>query len=158
MISTGVDLVPVVGLEIHAQLLTRSKMFCGCSAEYSGARPNTHCCPVCTGMPGALPVINARALELGLLTALTLNCEIPEGSKFDRKNYSYPDLPKGYQISQYEDPIGRNGSLEFRSGEQTVHWGIIRVHLEEDTGKTLHVDAAGAGASLVDYNRSGVPL
>lgn len=157
---TAVDaaLIPVVGLEIHAQLLTRSKMFCSCSADYSGALPNTHCCPICTGMPGSLPVINARALELGVLTALALNCEVPEWSKFDRKNYSYPDLPKGYQISQYDDPIGRNGHIDFRSGDQLMRWGISRVHLEEDTGKTLHIDEHGREASLVDYNRSGVPL
>ncbi|HZU14130.1 MAG TPA: Asp-tRNA(Asn)/Glu-tRNA(Gln) amidotransferase subunit GatB [Chloroflexota bacterium] len=150
--------VPVVGLEVHAQLLTASKMFCGCSSRYSGAPPDTHCCAVCAGMPGALPVVNARAVELGLLTALALHCTVPRASKFDRKNYSYPDLPKGYQISQYDDPIGRGGFLDYRIGDRVIRWGITRVHLEEDTGKTTHTDVDGREVSLVDYNRSGVPL
>src|SRR5690348_10510704 len=134
-VSTEV-LEPVVGLEVHAQLLTESKMFCSCSARYSGAPPNSRCCAVCTGMPGALPVLNARALDYGLFTALALNCEVAGASKFDRKNYSYPDLPKGFQISQYDEPIGRGGYLKFRSGDRDLRWGIVRVHLEEDTGKT----------------------
>jgi aspartyl-tRNA(Asn)/glutamyl-tRNA(Gln) amidotransferase subunit B len=151
-------LAPVIGLEVHAQLQTRSKMFCGCSAEYANAPPNTHVCNVCSGMPGSLPVANQRAVEYTLLTALALGCEIPPVTKFDRKNYSYPDLPKGYQISQYDQPIGKNGVLEFVSGGTSERCGVIRVHLEEDTGKSTHGTIDGRGASLVDYNRSGVPL
>src|SRR5260370_26750059 len=101
----------VIGLEVHAQLLTTSKMFCRCSAEYAGAQPNTHCCPICMGFPGVLPVINAQAVDYTIMTALALNCSIPEYSKFDRKNYFYPDLPKGYQISQYDVPLSQNGYL-----------------------------------------------
>src|SRR5688572_26522896 len=103
----------VIGLEVHTQLLTRSKMFCGCSGAYADAAPNTHVCPVCLGMPGVLPVINARAIELATLTALALNCQVPAHDKFDRKNYIYPDLPKGYQVSQYDLPLSRHGWLEF---------------------------------------------
>ncbi len=149
---------PVIGLEVHAQLLTDSKMFCGCSTRYSGAPPNTHCCAVCAGMPGALPVLNARALDFGIRSALALNCTIATTSRFDRKNYSYPDVPKGYQISQFEEPIGRRGRLDFSSDGQPVSWGITRLHLEEDTGKTTHTSVAGRDVSLVDYNRSGIPL
>jgi aspartyl-tRNA(Asn)/glutamyl-tRNA(Gln) amidotransferase subunit B len=149
---------PVIGLEVHAQLSTESKMFCACSARYSGAPPNTHCCAVCAGMPGALPVINGQALEWGILSALALNCQVAETSRFDRKNYSYPDVPKGYQISQYDAPIGRGGHLEFQVGDRRVTWGITRLHLEEDTGKTTHTAIGGREVSLVDYNRSGVPL
>jgi aspartyl-tRNA(Asn)/glutamyl-tRNA(Gln) amidotransferase subunit B len=155
---TGSELEPVIGLEVHAQLLTRSKMFCGCSAAYSGAPPNSHVCEVCGGMPGALPVINARAVEATVLTAVALQCSIAEYSKFDRKNYSYPDLPKGYQISQYDLPLGTRGSLEFEVEGHVERCGIVRVHLEEDTGKSIHVDINGRSVSLVDYNRSGVPL
>jgi aspartyl-tRNA(Asn)/glutamyl-tRNA(Gln) amidotransferase subunit B len=149
---------PVVGLEVHAQLLTRSKMFCGCSAAYSGAPPNSHVCAVCGGMPGALPVINRRAVEATILTAVALNCSVAEHSKFDRKNYSYPDLPKGYQISQYDLPLGTGGFLEFENAGRPERCGIVRVHLEEDTGKSIHDDLGGRAVSLVDYNRSGVPL
>jgi aspartyl-tRNA(Asn)/glutamyl-tRNA(Gln) amidotransferase subunit B len=149
---------PVIGLEVHAQLLTRSKMFCGCSAAYSGASPNTHVCEVCGGMPGALPVINARAVEATIFTSLALNCTVAEYSKFDRKNYSYPDLPKGYQISQYDLPLGAAGFLEFDVGGIEHRCGIVRVHLEEDTGKLTHTEIDGRSVSLVDYNRSGVPL
>lgn len=149
---------PLIGLEVHAQLLTESKMFCTCSARYSGAPPNTHCCAVCAGMPGALPVINGRALDMGILTALALNCEISSDSRFDRKNYSYPDVPKGYQISQYDEPVGRHGRLEYAVGDRKVSWGITRLHLEEDTGKTTHMTLDGREVSLVDYNRSGIPL
>jgi len=149
----------IIGLEVHTQLLTRSKMFCRCSAEYADAPPNTHVCPVCLGMPGVLPVINARAIELAALTALALNCQIPAHNKFDRKNYIYPDLPKGYQISQYDLPLSRHGWLEFAVDGQVRRCGITRVHIEEDTGRLLHrVDAAGQPYSLVDFNRSGVPL
>ena len=152
------ELVPVIGLEVHAQLLTQSKMFCGCSAAYANAAPNTHCCDLCSGMPGALPVINQRAVEMTLMTALALHCEVAQISKFDRKNYSYPDLPKGYQISQYEQPIGVQGWLDLGDEMLSTRCGIIRVHLEEDTGKTSHVSLDGSDVSLVDYNRCGIPL
>jgi aspartyl-tRNA(Asn)/glutamyl-tRNA(Gln) amidotransferase subunit B len=156
---TAATVSPVIGLEIHAQVLTRSKMFCGCSATYAGADPNTHVCAVCAGMPGALPVINSRAVEGTVLTALALHCDVPRHSKFDRKNYSYPDLPKGYQITQYDLPVGREGWLEYDVDGEARRCGIVRVHLEEDTGKSIHTREDGeAEASLIDYNRSGVPL
>jgi len=151
-------LEPVIGLEVHAQLTTASKMFCACSAQYAGAAPNTHVCEVCAAMPGALPVINRRAVESTILTALALECTVPPHSKFDRKNYSYPDLPKGYQISQYDSPLARQGWLEYAVGDQVRRCGITRVHLEEDTGKSTHTAVGGKDVSLVDYNRSGVPL
>jgi len=144
----------VIGLECHVQLATASKMFCGCSADYAGAEPNTRACPVCLGMPGVLPVINRKAVEFTLKTGLALNADIPEATKFDRKNYPYPDLVKGYQISQYDLPLVRGGWLEIAIDGRTRHIGFERVHLEEDTGKLTHVD----GGSLVDFNRSGVPL
>lgn len=146
---------PVIGLEVHAQVSTKSKMFCGCSAEAFGAPPNTHVCPTCMGMPGALPVMNQAAVEATILTALALNCTIPEYAKFDRKNYMYPDLMKGYQISQYDLPQSRNGWLEITSEGIVKKIGIRRVHLEEDTAKLFH---DGAGSSLIDMNRAGVPL
>jgi len=145
---------PVIGLEVHAQLLTASKMFCGCSADYAGAPPNTHVCPVCLGMPGSLPVINQTAVEYTILTALAFRCEIPEFSKFDRKNYHYPDLMKGYQISQYDLPLSQNGYVLVDDAGVIKRVGVRRVHLEEDTAKLFHVD----GASLIDVNRAGVPL
>ncbi len=145
---------PVIGLEVHAQLLTRSKMFCGCSADYAGAPPNTHVCPVCLGMPGSLPVINRAAVEHTLLTALAFHCEIPEFCKFDRKNYHYPDLMKGYQISQYDLPLSRNGVIVVDDRGVAKEIRIRRVHLEEDTAKLAHAE----GASLIDVNRGGVPL
>ncbi|TMF15913.1 MAG: Asp-tRNA(Asn)/Glu-tRNA(Gln) amidotransferase subunit GatB [Chloroflexi bacterium] len=149
----------VVGLEVHAQVLTQSKMFCSCSTDYLTAPPNSNTCPVCLGLPGSLPVINRRAVEGTIRTALALNCEIPEFSKFDRKNYFYPDLPKGYQISQYDLPFSRNGHLEFDVKGEGRRCGITRVHLEEDTGKLLHAGAIEeAQSSLVDFNRAGVPL
>ena len=149
----------VVGLEVHAQVLTQSKMFCGCSTDYLTAPPNANTCPVCLGLPGSLPVINRRAVEATIRTALALNCEIPEFSKFDRKNYFYPDLPKGYQISQYDLPLSRHGHLDFDVKGEPRRAGITRVHLEEDTGKLLHEGAIHeAQASLVDLNRAGVPL
>ena len=145
---------PVIGLEVHAQLLTASKMFCGCSADYAGAPANTHVCPVCLGMPGSLPVINQTAVEYTILTALAFHCEIPEFAKFDRKNYHYPDLMKGYQISQYDLPLSRDGFILIDDAGATKRIGIRRVHLEEDTAKLFHVD----DASWIDVNRSGVPL
>ncbi len=150
------DLEPVIGLEVHVQLATRSKLFCACRNEY-GAAPNAHVCPVCTGQPGVLPVLNEQALSLGLSAALALGCEVPASTKFDRKNYFYPDLPKGYQISQYDRPLGLGGAVELAGdGGATRRVGVARVHLEEDAGKTLH--PPGENYSLVDLNRAGVPL
>jgi aspartyl-tRNA(Asn)/glutamyl-tRNA(Gln) amidotransferase subunit B len=149
----------IIGLEVHAQLLTRSKMYCGCSADYAAAPPNTHVCPVCLGMPGVLPVINKQAVEYTIMTALALNCTVSEYTKFDRKNYPYPDLMKGYQISQYDAPIGKGGWLGIEADGQKRKIGITRVHLEEDVAKLLHRTAPdGEEYSLVDVNRSGVPL
>src|SRR5713226_4105088 len=140
---------PVIGLEVHAQVQTRSKMFCGCSAAYFDAPPNTHVCPVCLGMPGVLPVMNRSAVEATIMTALALNCEIPEASKFDRKNYFYPDLMKDYQISQYDLPFSRDGWLTIEVDGESRQVGIERVHLEEDTAKLLHrTDAHGRAYSL----------
>ena len=159
--TVATDFETVIGLEVHVQLMTKSKMFCGCSTEYSGAEPNTHVCPVCMGMPGVLPVINERAIEFISMTGLALNCEIAAFSKFDRKNYPYPDLMKGYQISQFDLPICQNGWLDIQvPGEEPRRLGITRVHMEEDTARLLHrVDATtGEGYSLIDINRSGTPL
>src|SRR3954470_7644670 len=157
--GTCVDLETVIGLEVHAQVLTRSKMYCSCSAEYANAEPNTHVCPVCLGLPGALPVINRTAIETVVRTGLALNCQIPNYSKLDRKNYGYPDLPKGYQISQYDFPLCEGGSLTFESEGNQIVAGITRVHIEEDTGRLVHsTNEAGEEVSLVDLNRSGVPL
>lgn len=144
----------VIGLEVHAQLLTRTKMYCSCATNYQDAPPNSHVCPVCLGMPGSLPVANRAAIHCVMQTALALHCELPEHTRFDRKNYFYPDLMKGYQISQYDAPIGRNGWLNIEVNGQTKRIGITRVHLEEDVAKSLHL----GGYSLVDVNRSGVPL
>jgi len=150
---------PVIGLEVHAELETKSKMFCACPVvDPTQAEPNTAVCPVCAGMPGMLPVVNARAVEFGLRVGLALKCEISPASVFARKNYFYPDLPKGYQISQYEQPLARNGQLTIMTsqGERLIR--IRRVHLEEDTGKLTHVSANGETYSLVDLNRAGIPL
>lgn len=150
----------VIGLETHAQLLTESKMFCGCSTKF-GAKPNTNICPVCTGQPGTLPVMNKKAIELAIKTALVLNCKINKQSVFARKNYFYPDLPKDFQISQYELPLAEHGHIEIEVGGQKKRIGITRIHLEEDAGKLVHKGAArimGSEASLVDFNRTGVPL
>src|SRR5256885_4564107 len=155
--SSGVaEWEAVIGMEAHAQLATRSKMFCACSADYLSAPPNARVCEVCLGMPGVLPVVNRKAVEQVVKTALALGCEVARHTKFDRKNYFYPDLPKGYQISQYDLPIARNGRLELDG--HVVR--ITRVHLEEDTGKLLHAGDAlqTASESLVDLNRSGMPL
>jgi aspartyl-tRNA(Asn)/glutamyl-tRNA(Gln) amidotransferase subunit B len=140
----------VIGLEIHAQLSTRSKMFCGCSTDYANSPPNTHVCPICLGMPGVLPKANHKAIEYTVMTALALNCRIPDRTKFDRKNYSYPDLMKGYQISQYDAPIGVGGWMDI----EDKRIGIERVHLEEDVAKLIHKGSC----TLVDVNRSGIPL
>ncbi len=149
----------IIGLEVHAQLLTKSKMYCRCSADYASAPPNTHVCPVCLGMPGVLPTINQQAIEYTAMTALALHCTISDHTKFDRKNYPYPDLMKGYQISQYDAPIGHDGWLNIEVDGETRKIGITRVHLEEDVAKLLHhTPRNGESYSLVDVNRSGVPL
>jgi aspartyl-tRNA(Asn)/glutamyl-tRNA(Gln) amidotransferase subunit B len=145
----------VIGLEVHAQLLTRSKIFCGCSTAF-GAPPNTQVCPVCLGMPGVLPVLNRRAVEFALKMALATNCRIAPQSVFARKNYFYPDLPKGYQISQYELPLAQHGHVDIQVNGQTRRIGITRLHLEEDAGKLIHSESRPV--SFVDFNRAGVPL
>jgi len=149
----------IIGLEVHAQLMTRSKMYCRCSADYASDTPNTHVCPVCLGMPGSLPSINRQAVEFGMMTALALNCTISEFTNFDRKNYHYPDLMKGYQISQYDYPVGHHGWMEIEVNGQKKRAGITRVHLEEDVAKLSHHPSDfGESYTLVDVNRSGMPL
>jgi aspartyl-tRNA(Asn)/glutamyl-tRNA(Gln) amidotransferase subunit B len=145
----------VVGLEVHVELHTKSKIFCGCSTSF-GAPPNTHTCPVCLGHPGVLPVLNRQAVEYAMKAAMAINCEIAEWCKFDRKNYFYPDSPKAYQISQYDQPIGQNGWIDIEVNGQTKRIGITRLHLEEDAGKLTHID--GGFGSLADFNRVGTPL
>src|SRR5690606_26511294 len=153
---------PVIGLETHVELGTRTKMFCGCPTDF-GAPPNTQVCPVCLGLPGSLPVANRAAVEATIRIGLALNCQIASWCRFARKNYFYPDMPKNFQISQYDEPLCTDGWLEVEVDGEVVRVGIERVHLEEDTGKTLHVGGAtgrihGATESLVDYNRAGIPL
>jgi aspartyl-tRNA(Asn)/glutamyl-tRNA(Gln) amidotransferase subunit B len=153
---------PVIGLETHVELGTRTKMFCGCPTTF-GAEPNSQVCPVCLGLPGSLPVVNRNAIEYTIRIGLALNCTIAEWCRFARKNYFYPDMPKNFQISQYDEPLCTNGWLDVDVDGRTVRVGIERVHLEEDTGKSLHVGGAtgrihGAEYSLVDYNRAGIPL
>ncbi len=149
----------VIGIEVHSQLKTASKMFCGCSTEYDGAAPNTHVCPVCLGLPGALPTINKKAVEHVLTTGAAIEATAPAATRWDRKNYFYPDLPKGYQISQYDLPLASRGRLTFDTSDGPFTVTITRAHLEEDTAKLVHAtDAAGRRVSLVDFNRSGAPL
>ncbi|HYJ08476.1 MAG TPA: Asp-tRNA(Asn)/Glu-tRNA(Gln) amidotransferase subunit GatB [Polyangiaceae bacterium] len=148
------DYEVVIGLEVHAQMLTKTKLFCGCSTNF-GQPPNTNVCPVCLGLPGSLPVINGEAVEMAVKTALALGCQIHESSVFARKNYFYPDLPKGYQISQFEEPFSTKGHLEIEVDGQTKRVGITRAHMEEDAGKNVH---GMGGDSIVDLNRAGVPL
>ncbi|QDV27921.1 Asp-tRNA(Asn)/Glu-tRNA(Gln) amidotransferase subunit GatB [Aureliella helgolandensis] len=150
----------VIGLEVHAQLSTSTKLFCGCSTEF-GAPPNTQVCPVCLGLPGALPVMNQRAIELALRTGLAMNCQIDSVTKWDRKNYFYPDLPKGYQISQFDQPICGEGYLDFPDPEapgEMLRVRLTRAHLEEDAGKSMHDEAGGKADSRIDLNRTGTPL
>jgi aspartyl-tRNA(Asn)/glutamyl-tRNA(Gln) amidotransferase subunit B len=151
----------IIGLEVHVELSTRTKMFCGCATDFGG-EPNSRTCPVCLGLPGSLPVVNGQAVEFAVRLGLALGCDVVELSEFHRKNYFYPDMPKNYQISQYDLPICRNGTLEISVNGSSKRVGITRVHMEEDTGKSLHVGTSGrihgADYSLVDYNRAGIPL
>ncbi len=148
---------PVIGLEVHAQMLTETKIFCGCATTF-GSEPNTQTCPVCIGMPGVLPVLNRKVLEYTVKTGLATHCSVSSFSRFARKNYFYPDLPKGYQISQYELPICEHGFIEIVTDGELKKIGITRIHMEEDAGKNIHEASGSAGQSLVDLNRAGVPL
>jgi aspartyl-tRNA(Asn)/glutamyl-tRNA(Gln) amidotransferase subunit B len=148
----------VIGIEIHCQLRTASKMFCGCSTEIDGAAPNSHTCPVCLGLPGVLPTINKQAVEWVIATGFAIEATVAPTTRWDRKNYFYPDLPKGYQISQYQLPLAANGRLSFDTNEGPFTVRINRAHLEEDTGRLIHEDQGGRRISLIDFNRSGMPL
>ena len=143
----------IIGLQVHVELKTNSKIFCGCSTEF-GAPPNTHTCPICLGHPGVLPVLNEQAVDFAMRAAMALNCQIATDTKFDRKNYFYPDNPKAYQISQFDKPIGEHGYIEIEVDGKKKKIGITRLHLEEDAGKLTHVE----DGSLVDFNRVGTPL
>jgi aspartyl-tRNA(Asn)/glutamyl-tRNA(Gln) amidotransferase subunit B len=155
MTATETIYETVVGLEVHVELHTQSKIFCGCATSF-GAPPNSHTCPICLGHPGVLPLLNRQAVEYAMKAALALGCQVADDTKFDRKNYFYPDSPKAYQISQYDKPIGEHGHIDIEVNGETKRIGITRVHLEEDAGKLTHVD--GGSASLVDFNRVGTPL
>src|SRR5574344_1230132 len=148
------DYEVVIGLEVHAELSTKTKIYCNCSTEF-GADPNTHCCPICTGMPGTLPVLNGKVVEYAVKAGLATNCEIASYSKQDRKNYFYPDLPKAYQISQYDLPLCEHGYLDIETSDGGKRIGITRIHIEEDAGKLVHDDEHG---TMLDMNRCGVPL
>src|SRR5579863_10205714 len=149
---------PVIGLEVHVQLATRTKIFCGCPTSF-GAPPNTNVCPVCLGLPGALPVLSRQAVEFAIQAALALHCKINPFSRFARKNYFYPDLPKGYQISQYDEPLAENGWVDIEVEKKRKRIGVTRVHMEEDAGKSLHEGFPDSDRySYVDLNRSGTPL
>lgn len=155
------NVTTIIGLEVHVQLLTKSKIFCGCSTEFNPTHPNVQTCPVCLGLPGSLPVMNRQAFELAVKTAMALKCEISPFTKWDRKQYYYPDLPKGYQISQYDLPFSEDGVLEVEANAETGEKrrvGIIRAHLEEDAGKNIHDESGRGTDSLVDLNRCGTPL
>ena len=157
-VPTRTKYEPVIGLEVHVQLLTLTKIFCSCSTRF-GDPPNTNVCPVCLGLPGVLPVLNRKAVDFAVLAAMALNCRINQTSIFARKNYFYPDLPKGYQISQYDKPLAEFGKIEIPTAAGNKKIGITRVHIEEDAGKSLHeVFADSAETTAIDLNRSGVPL
>src|SRR5215510_5149370 len=150
----------IIGLEVHVQLQTETKIFCGCSAAFNPTQPNVQTCPVCLGLPGSLPVMNRRAFELAVKTAIALNCEISPFTKWDRKQYYYPDLPKGYQISQYDLPFSHDGRLAISDPKdrfEPKRVGIIRAHLEEDAGKSMHDEVHGKADSRIDLNRTGTP-